>query len=132
VLPVESKVSFRLTPGQVEAIRPGLQEIVEGYNDWRKTKQYPHARLLYVHPLSERQVAGRYDQELMEQILALSAGLNGDFPSGRRVKLNTIQIRAAIFAVRVGQDKVRLMARHMRKEALRTQQIFGADKQRRA
>ncbi len=84
MLPVESKVSFRLTPEQVGAIRPGFQEIVDGYNAWRKTKQYPHARLLYIHALSERQLAGRFDQRLMEEILALVADVNSNSSSGRR------------------------------------------------
>jgi hypothetical protein len=66
-----SKVSIRLTPGQLGVIRPGLKEIVEGHQAWRKTEQYPHARLLYIHPLSEGQIAGRFDQELIEEILAL-------------------------------------------------------------
>jgi hypothetical protein len=79
--------------------------------------------LLYIHALSEGQLAGRFDQQLMEEIIALSADVNSNSSSGRRVKLNAIQIRAAIFAVRVGQDKVRLMARHIRKQALRTQQV---------
>ena len=86
-----------------------------GYNAWRKTKQYPHARLLYIHPLSEGQVAGRFDQQLMKEIIALVADVNSNSSSGRRVKLNAIQIRVAISAVRVGQDKVRSMARHMRR-----------------
>jgi hypothetical protein len=133
VLPSDSKVSFRFTRAQLRAIRAGLKEIVTGYYAWRNTGRSPHSRQLYIHPLSERQtqLAGRFDQELMQEIIALAADSNGNAPSGRRVRLNVIQIRAAIFAVRVGQDKVRLMACHKRKEALHIQQVFGVDKQSR-
>ena len=49
MLPIESKVSFRLTPAQLGTIRPGRNELGGGYHGWHKTNRYPDERLLYIH-----------------------------------------------------------------------------------
>ena len=137
MLPGQSKISLRLTQRQLETIRPGLVEIVGAYQAWQQTGRYPHAWRFRIHPLSEQELAGRFDEELMQEIVLAAAELKGGSSSGRRAGLNTIQIRAGILATRVRLDKLREIAWGARKERRRArseevkahvQEVLGVDR----
>jgi hypothetical protein len=73
---------------------------VADYYAWRKTKQYPNARLLFIHPLSEAQIAGKFDQELSGRDHCVGSGSEKQFSIWLRVNSQSSNKSSGISSVR--------------------------------
>jgi hypothetical protein len=106
-------------------IWPGLDFLIKAYvtHRERKTPQfgYPFA----LHPPPPAFNRGRFDPGMMDQVVALWKQLRGRSTIGGRIRLNAVEIRAAIFAVRVN-----LGLRRVRRNAARRKNWNPATRER--
>lgn len=120
-------VRLRITAPQMSVIWPGLDRIVLFYIEYRKSRQSFYSYQSRPHSPSAEFNPGRFDSDCMEQIIALWKNLRPKRKSGGRAQLNAIEVRAAIFAVRVNSDWWRLQKHEGRKRQKRTKQMLGID-----
>jgi hypothetical protein len=108
-------------------IWPGLDRIVLAYSEYRKSGQSLYAyRSSHYNPSAEFN-RGRINRDLMDQIVDLWKKLRPKAERGGRVRLNAIELRAAIFAVRVNSDWWRLQKYQGRKHKAKTKQMLRID-----
>ena len=99
-------IRFRLTAAQMSVIRPGLDLIVKAHGIWQQKKRVQtHPFSVYPFPLGS--YIGTYDAQSMNQIIALWKALRTKSTIVGRVQMTAIQVRAAIFAIRVNQGRWR-------------------------
>lgn len=120
-------VRLRISAPQMSAIWPGLNRIVLAYSEYRQTGRYGYSFQSRLHPPSAEFDRGRFDRDLMAQILDLWKKLRPKANRGGRVQLNAIEIRAAILAVRVEADWWRLRKYEGRKYKARAKEMLGID-----
>ena len=96
-------VSIRLTPNQVSLIWSGLNEVVKSHSAWLSKKvpafSYPF-RLLPPPPEFD---GGTFSLQFMELVLGWKR-LRSKVNCGGRLRMNTIEIRAAILGARINMD----------------------------
>jgi hypothetical protein len=96
-------ICFRLTAAQMSVIWPGLDLILKAHITRREKRRVLYAYPFDLYPLPRGYYIGTYNVALMNQIIALWNALRTKSTTGGRVQMNAIQVRAAIFAVRVNQ-----------------------------
>lgn len=102
---------FRLSAAQMSVIWPGLDLIVMSYNSrhHRGGARYGYPFRVYPPPVGFAR--GTFDQFMMDEIVALWKRLHPKSKAGGRVHMDTIELRASIFAIRAKIDFV-LKGRH--------------------
>src|SRR5689334_17534638 len=98
---VSEAVRVRLTPTQTKAIWPGLDILVQSHalHTQRKVVRYRYDfRTL---PQPPEFYKGKFNKDLMNRVLALHQRLRRKVETGGRLRLDAIEIRAAIFSARI-------------------------------
>jgi hypothetical protein len=125
--PSRDLVSLRLTSNQMSVIWPGLDLLVKGYISKREKKIAIHEYPFRLYPPPSGFNRGVFHQELMEEILLFWQRLFPRSSSGGRMQMTTIEIRIAIFAVRVNLDLWRRQKHDARKLTARAKCLVGVD-----
>jgi hypothetical protein len=118
-------ISLRLTAIQTALIWPGLDYLVKADKARRECKSGYRGYPFQLYPPSPAFDRGTYHTNMMEQILCLWDQLQPQSASGRRMHLNAIQIRAAIFAVRINLARMRWLRYEAKKRKRKTGQALG-------
>jgi hypothetical protein len=97
---VAAAIRFRLSAAQISVLWPGLVLVI-GLHVGRNMKggirvQYPFA--MYPPPAGFDR--GVFDQQMMDEILALWKRLHSKSKTGGRVQMSAVELGAAIFAIR--------------------------------
>lgn len=120
-------IQLRLTRSQVSFIWPGIDFVAKSYSSHRDKK-----KSLYCYPFRLRPPApgfdkGRFDPELMNMVMNLWKRLRKKANKGGRFQFNSIEIRIAIFAVRVNGDWMRRQKYDGRKLNQKAKKLLGID-----
>jgi len=117
-------ISLRLTANQVTLIWAGLSQVVNSYSVWRNKKEplYSYSFRLNPPPLGFNQ--GAYESKSMNAVLSVWKRMRSKTTRGGRFQMGSIEIRAAIFGVRVNSDweRFRRQAR-LRLEGLKSSSV---------
>lgn len=97
-------IGFRLTSLQSSLIWRGLEFIVKSHIARRDEELIPYSYPFRLYPPPIGFDRGAYKAEIMDQIMNLWNAMLSKCAAGGRVQMNTLQVRAAIFAVRVHID----------------------------
>lgn len=108
-------VRFRLSRSQMSHIWPGLDLILNGHSSNRTGKNSRFCYPFRLNPPAPGFNRGEYSADLMSRVIELSRRLRPKAFTGGRVQMDTIEIRAAIFAVRVNLDWRRYQIARARK-----------------
>src|ERR1039457_4697901 len=100
-------ICFRLTASQMSVIWPGLDLIIETHAIRQQKKFVLYAYPFSLYPPPAGFDRGAFDTDMMDHVIALWNTLGSKATVGGRVQMNCIQIRAAIFAIRVNQGRWR-------------------------
>jgi hypothetical protein len=100
-------IRFRLTAAQMSVIWPGLDLIIETHAVRQQNKRVLYAYPFDIYPPPVGFDRGAFDTDMMGHVIAMGNALRSKATVGGRVKMNCIQIRAAIFAIRVNQGRWR-------------------------
>lgn len=121
----QTAIRFRLSAAQMSVIWPGLDLIVRGYVAYRDKKNSSYRSALRAD--KPGLVLGIFDSKAMDQIVALWKALRPKAEHGGRVHMTTMQVRAAIFSVRINLDMRRKQKHDKRKLNAETKRRFGVD-----
>jgi hypothetical protein len=122
-------VRFRLSPGQMSIIWPGLDLICTAHISWRDKKAAEYEFPFIIYPQPPEFDRGTYQPPLMKNILDLWQTLRRIKKVGGRVQMNTIDIRAAILAARLNVELLRKRRHIGRAWSPETKKRLGIDKQ---
>ena len=114
--PLSESVPIRLTPTQVSVIWPGLDFIVKAESQRRTS-----GTATYCYPFRVYPPPGGFDRgvrypEMMNVVIRLWRKLRSKKDHGGRVRLDSLELRCAIFAVRVTRGLGRILTRVLRKK----------------
>lgn len=109
-------VAIRLTPAQMSVIWPGLDFIVKAELKRRKSGTSPYCYPFSVYPPPGGFDRGTHHPAMMDLAIHLWKKLRGKQNRGGRVHLDSLEIRCAIFAVRVTGSLGRMRTRDFRKK----------------
>ncbi len=109
-------VSIRLTPTQMSMIWPGLDFIVKAESQRRESGAAAYCYPFRVYPPSGGFDRGVRHPEMMNVVIGLWRKLRGKKDCGGRVRLGSLELRCAIFAVRVTSGLGRMHTRVLRKK----------------
>ena len=108
-------IAIRLTPTQMSLIWPGLDFIVKAYANWREKKRSTYQYPFGLYPPPPNFDRGVYDADMMAEVTSLWRQLRPKATSESRVRMNAIEVRIAILAVRVNVGIRRLVRRSGRR-----------------
>jgi hypothetical protein len=120
-------IRLRLSASQISVIWPGLDLLVTSY-DSRQHKggsRYEYPFMIYPPPAGFDR--GKFDQGMMDEVLGLWKRLRPRVKSGGRVQMDTIEFRAAIFAIRANLDKDRKLRHDRRRWSPKEEVRFQID-----
>ena len=124
----DGAVSLRLSPAQIDVLAPGIQLLVYSYRTRLRLGASPLAYPFRIYPPPTGFNRGCFDQSFMDGIVSLANDVQTKHKSGRRLKLDTLQIRAAAFAIRAYVDYLRLLMRKQRLKECRDEGRNALDK----
>lgn len=104
---IATTISIRFSATQTAVIWPGLDLLTKSYISRQHKGGIRYEYPFRIYPPSGKFSRGKFDQNMMDEILALTSQLRPKAKTGGRVLINTIELRAAIFAIRVNLDFVR-------------------------
>ena len=105
-LPI-SAIRFRLSAAQMLVIWPGLDLLFKSYAARQHKGGIRYEYPFWIDPPPRGFDCGTFDQEMMDEILGLWKRLRPKAKAGGRVQMDTIELRATIFAIRANIDFVR-------------------------
>jgi hypothetical protein len=120
-------VNMRLSKTQMSVIWPGLNFIVLALLTREKTGTCEFAYPFQVFPLPRGFDEGAYRSAMMDRIRALWIRMKPIATTGGRVEMNSIDIRAAIFAVRINLQLLRRKVHDARRKDAKTKRTLGLD-----
>jgi hypothetical protein len=120
-------VPFRLSKSQMSVIWPGLDRIVNGYSRYRNPKLYQHSFPFKIRPPAPGFDRGTRSDDFMDQIVELWKRLRPKARAGGRVRMDAIEIRAAVLAIRVNLDWWRVQRHMARNYAERAKLVLAVD-----
>lgn len=106
---------------------PGLDLLVKMYASRRQKGGIRYEYPFRHYPPPGGFDYGEFDQDMMDEILALWKQLRPKAKAGGRVQMDTIELRAAIFAIRANIDFVRKRRHDRRRQSLETKTRFQID-----
>lgn len=127
VAQINSQIRFRLSKREIAILAPGI-ELLFGSHQTRQRKgtslfAYPFR----IYPPPRGFDRGIYNQHFMDKALALREMLKAKPQSRRWVKMDTIQLRAAIFAIRAHVEYVRHLRRQTKRKNPEAKARFHID-----
>jgi hypothetical protein len=120
-------VRFRLSASQISPICDGLDHIARGSVNYREGNRHLCCYPFRTFPPPPGFDRGRYNSDFMKQVLELGRKLRPKSKRGGRVQMNAIDLRAAIFAVRVSKDWWRSQRITLRKVSAETKRRYEID-----
>lgn len=118
-------IAIRLTPTQMSHILQGLRTLAKAYGLWRDKKRgYSYPFALCPPPYGFDR--GTYDPTMMAQVVGTWNRLRRKIAGGR-VRLNSLELRIAAFAVRIQLEERRLLKHHARTWDVQTKCRFAVD-----
>ena len=119
----------RLSPAQIDILAPGINLLVTSHLARLRKGSSPLAYPFRILPPPRDFDRGIYNQAFMEKIIELGESLKTKSENGRRVNVDTWQLRAAVFAIRAYIHYARLLRRqYRRKEAEFKSRVLIDDK----
>ena len=110
-------VRLRLSAAQIKVLTPGIKLLVGAYETRQRSGTAPFTYPFRIYPPSRAFDRGTYNQSCMDKTLSLWETVKAKSKNGRWVRMDTIELRAAIFAIRVYIDFVRLLRRQHRRQS---------------
>ena len=104
---ITTKTQLRLSASQIAVIAQGLEIIIESYVSREKKGGRRFEYPIRIYPPPSGFVRGTFDLGFMDQIIGLGRHLIPKAKTGARLQMDAIELRAAIFAIRVNIDFVR-------------------------
>ena len=108
-------------------IWPGLDFIVKAYVNWRDKKRSAYQYPFGLYPPPPNFDRGVYDADMMEEVTSLWKELRPKATAGGRVRMNAIEVRIAILAVRVNVGLWRLVRRRSRRRRAESKRKMRID-----
>lgn len=124
-------IPLRLTANQVSLIWSGLNEIVKSHSEWRNKKAPLFSYPFRFSPPPAGFNRGKYDRQFMQLVLGLWKRLRSRLRGGGRVRMNTIEIRAAILGARINMDLFRFRKVARRRLAREGRKVSDLEKRQR-
>jgi hypothetical protein len=100
-------ISLRLTANQVSLISSGLDFIFRSDSIYRDGKASIFSYPLRLCPPPDGFNQGKFSQQFMNLVLSLARRMRSRVDRGGRFRMSSIEIRAAIFGVRINADWLR-------------------------
>lgn len=129
MIQVTTATRFRLSAPQMSIIWPGLDFLTKSFIVRTSKGSSPHAYPFRMYQLPSAFNRGTFNNSLMARIVSLWKRLNPRAKSGGRVAMNSIELRATIFAVRVHVDFVRGQMHFPRKPSSESNAQLPVDKE---
>lgn len=124
--PLTDTVAIRLTPTQMSAIWPGLDFIIKAESQRRTSGTATYCYPFRVYPPPGGFDRGVRHPEMMNVVIGLWKKLRDKKDRGGRVRLNSLELRCAIFAVRVTSGLGRMRTRVLRKKIAEQKALMRA------
>lgn len=124
---INKAIRLRLSAAQVSVIWPGLDLLIKSYVS-RQTKggiryEYPFR----AYPPRGGFYLGKFNQAYKDKTFAVWKCLRPKAKTGGRIQMDTIELRAVIFAIRANLDFVRKRRRDLRRESPAVKARFLVD-----
>jgi hypothetical protein len=113
---IDTQIGFRLSNAQFDILARGINLLLLSHRKRQRTGNPPFSYPFRIYPPPRGFDRGLYNQPFMDKTLALEETFKGKPQNGRRVKMDTFQLRTAIFAIRAHVDYVRLLRHQNRSE----------------
>jgi len=107
-------VRLRLSAAQIKLLAPGIKLLVESYEIRQRSGTSPFTYPFRIYPPPPGFDRGTFNQSCMDKTLNLCETLKAQSQNGRWVKVDAIELRAAIFAIRAYIEFVRHLRRQHR------------------
>ena len=114
VAQITTAIRFRLSAAQMSVIWPGLDMLTKSYLSRGRKGVTRYEYPFRVYPPRGGFDRGEFDQDMMDEVLAVGERLRPKAKLGGRIQMDAIELRAAIFAIRSNLDYVR-KGRHDRR-----------------
>jgi hypothetical protein len=115
---IDASVRVRFTPAKIKILASAISLIVHSYKVRERAGASPLRYPFHVNLPARGFDRGTYNQTFMDKILALWECLITKSPNGRWLRLDAIQLRAAIFAIRANVKYARLVRSKERRKRL--------------
>ena len=110
-------VRLRLSAAQIKVLAPGISLLVSSHEVRQKSGTSPFSYPFRIFPPHRAFDRGTFNQSCMDKTLSLQEIVKTHSKNGRWARLDTIDLRAAIFAIRAYIDFVRFQRRQHRRKA---------------
>jgi hypothetical protein len=127
VTKITTAIRFRLSAAQISVIWPGLDLLFKSYAARQHKGGIRYEYPFRVYPPPGGFDRGKFDQNVMDEILDLWKRLRPKAKAGGRVQMDPIELRAAIFAIRANIDFVRKRRHDLRRLDHATKAKFMID-----
>jgi hypothetical protein len=127
VTKITAVIRFRLSAAQMSVISPGLDLLFQSYAARQHKGGIRYEYPFRIYPPPGGFYRGEFDQNLRDNILDLWKRLRPKMKAGGRVQMNTIELRATIFAIRANIDFARKSRHDLRRLDPETKARFLLD-----
>ena len=127
VTKITTSIRFRLSAAQMSVISPGLDLLFQSYAERQRKGGVRYEYPFRIYPPPGGFYRGEFDQNLMDKILDLWKRLRPKAKAGGRVQMDTIELRATIFAIRANIDFARKSRHDLRRLDPETKARFLLD-----
>lgn len=110
-------VRLRFSPAQIAVLSPALQKLVKSFRQHQKHGTSPFTYPFRIYPPNKEFDRGTYNHDCMEKMIKLAETLRTNRNKRRWMEIDTVQLRAAAFAIRSHLDFVRLLRRQQRRKS---------------
>jgi len=107
---------LRLSLSQINILAPGIELLFRSHQHHQRTGASPFAYPFRIYPPPRGFDRGLYNQSFMDKTLKLWETLKTKSQNGRWVKVDTWELRAAVFAIRAHGEFIRLLRRQHRRK----------------
>jgi hypothetical protein len=113
---INTQIRFRLSKTQIAILAPGIHLLFGSHQTRQRTGTSHFAYPFRIYPPPRGFDRGIYNQTFMDKTLTLRETLKIKSQNRRWVKIDTFQLRAAVFAIRAHVEYVRLLRRQQKRK----------------